>query len=75
MTSVICQEFGCLPSQAEEEDFVACLDIIALRRFAEAWQAVDAGMTQEELNKRFGRSKALENVLLVQVKRAKGELI
>jgi len=31
-------------------------------------------MTQEELQKHFGDSKALETVLLVQVKRVKGEI-
>jgi len=47
---------------------------MSLRRFAEAWQAVEGGMPQEELKKQFGGSEALKNVVAVQVKRAKGEI-
>lgn len=74
MTSVICQEFDCTPSQAEKEDVAACLEIIGLRRFAEAWHAVEGGMAQEDLAKQFGNSQALKDVVTVQVKRAKGEI-
>lgn len=45
-----------------------------LRRFHEAWQAVEDGMTQEDLKKRFGDSAALQTVMLVHVKRARGEV-
>ena len=43
---------------------------MALRRFAESWSEVERGVPQEELT----QSPALENVLLVQIKRAKGEI-
>lgn len=74
MTSVICQEFHCTPSQAEREDIASCLEIMGLRRYAEAWQAVEGGMAQEELEKQFAGSAALKNVITVQVKRARGEI-
>lgn len=74
MTSVVCQEFGCTPSQAEQEDIGECLEIIGLRRYAEAWRAVEDGMPQEELAERFGNSEALKNVITVQIKRVRGEI-
>jgi hypothetical protein len=43
---------------------------MSLRRFAEAWQEVESGTPQEKLTK----SPAMERVLLVQIKRAKGEI-
>jgi len=45
-----------------------------LRRYAEVWKAIDDGMSQEDLNKHFGGSDALEMVMTVQIKRMKGEL-
>ena len=74
MTSAICQEFACTPSQAAKEDIAECLEIMGLRRYAEAWHAVEGGMPQEELAKQFGSSQALKDVITVQVKRAKGEI-
>lgn len=47
---------------------------MSLRRYAEVWRAIDDGMSQEDLNKHFGSSSMLETVMLVQVKRLKGEL-
>jgi len=47
---------------------------MSLRRYAEAWKALDEGMSQEDLNKHFGGSGALEMVMTVQIKRMKGEL-
>ncbi len=47
---------------------------MALRRYAEVWKAIDDGMSQEELMKHFGGTDALEKVMLIQVKRVKGEI-
>jgi len=67
---VVCLEFGCTPTEADQQDVWRVNRIMSLRRFAEAWAQVEGGVPQNELRKTEG----LETLLLVKMKRAKGEL-
>lgn len=70
MTSAVCQEFGCLPDEADRQDVARIKRIMSLRRYAEVKAHIDAGAKMEEIP----QTSMLETVLKVQVKRARGEL-
>lgn len=70
MTSAVCEEFGCTPSEAEEQDVALCKRIMALRRYRDSWVEVNAGVEQSKLTK----GPMLEKVLEVQIARVKGQI-
>jgi hypothetical protein len=67
---VVCQEFNCLPDEAERQDSWQIRRILALRSFAHSWGEIDKGVEQKDLTK----TPQLENVMLVHIKRARGEI-
>lgn len=67
---MVCTEFNCLPDEADRQDTARIRHILNLRRFFESWTEVESGKPQAELTK----GPMLEKVLLVQIKRAKGEI-
>jgi hypothetical protein len=51
MTSVVAEEFGISPKEAELQDSAQCHRIMALRRFRDAVAAIEGGAKQEDLPK------------------------
>lgn len=49
MTSLICEEFHCLPSQAMNEPQAEVLDILELRYYQRTKQAVDRAQNEEQM--------------------------
>jgi len=70
LTSVASEEFHCTPSQADEEDAGRVRRILRLRRFRDSWSEIEGGVEQKDLTK----TGMLETALLVQIKRARGEV-
>jgi len=70
MTSAICEEFGCTPDVADQQDTAVCKRIMALRRYRDSWVEIESGVEQKALTK----GPMLEKVIDVQVARAKGEI-
>jgi len=70
LASVVCQEFGCLPDEADRQDVTRIKEIMHLREFARSWQEVESGVEQKSLTP----GPMLAKVIEIQVKRAKGEI-
>lgn len=51
MISRICEEFGCIPSQALEEPAQAVMDIIELRAYARAKATLEAAKSEMEVER------------------------
>jgi hypothetical protein len=49
LTSAVCEEFGCTPDEADEQDPVRCKEIMALRRYRDIHHLVSGGTKQADL--------------------------
>jgi hypothetical protein len=69
--SNICEEFNCLPSQAEKEHIGDILDIFNVRLYQKVRRLVDADSTTEETLERVGIANSqLVDIVFENVERS-----
>ena len=63
---MVCSEFNCRPSEADEEDVGRCLDIVKMQRYLDARQMVEEAKASGTSDTKLPDSPMIETVVKVQ---------